>query len=104
MEKNFSYTVVLTLTTKEGELKAKIERYHGKVEDATNWTQAAGLSDEMLRPSHCADITSRHEDLNAHGLPLSNTFGLITCQDNKHASECCPDQHQCYFTIIYIVE
>lgn len=57
------------------------------MEDATNWTQAAGLSDETLRPSHCADITSGHEDLNAHGLPLSNTFGLITCQDNKHASE-----------------
>ncbi len=63
--------------------KATTEYYHGKVEDATNWTQAAGLSDETLRPCHCADITSGHEHLNAHGLPLSNALGLITCQENK---------------------
>lgn len=87
MERNISFTVVLTLATKESELKAKIECYHGKVEDATNWPQAAGLSDETLRPSHGADITSGHEDLDAHGLPLSNTFGLITCQDNKQVLE-----------------
>ncbi len=70
----------------KSELKATTEYYHGKVEDATNWTQAAGLSDETLRPCHWADITSGHKDLDAHGLPLSNTLGLITCQDNKRFS------------------
>lgn len=52
--------------------------YHSKVEDATNWSQTASLSDEPLRPLQGADITGGHEHLDAHGLPLPNALGLIS--------------------------
>lgn len=71
----------LTSTGTQSKLKAMTRCYHSKVKNATNWSQTASLGDEPLRPLQGADITSGHEDLDAHGLPLTNTLGLISCQN-----------------------
>lgn len=39
----------------------------------------AGFSDETLGPFQGANITRGHMHLDAHGLPLSHTLGLVTC-------------------------
>lgn len=52
--------------------------YHGKMEDAADWAERAGLADEALGSLQRADITRGHQYFHALTPPFLHSLGLVT--------------------------